>query len=476
MLSFFKTNLIITILTLVLIICFGSFSGAEAKSSHLSPIYKALYDHNYPDVINQAERLKARYPNDHTLYYLQGFAYFKTHKTNNNNEALALQCFSKAIALNRNKGDVYLFRGMMYNSAGRYKEALDDLNRAISDKNTPVQLGELDKLRGYKPATKFHHTRMYYLRSVINKGLGIDKAAMDDINQAIALSPVPNPFHFTTRGDINFLTFQFALAYNDYQKAVTIDPKMLKTWGPMGQSALNLGNYTEAIANFKKSLEVDPEYYGIAIDLGLAYALNEEYDKALERIGQGLRENPDMGGLYNIAYFYHLNGNQVQALKFFKKAQELHPNLLLLGAFYADNTPASSFRQEQLKTAKFYLKTGKTPAATASENRKPSLKITGLTLQPDPVKVNTAFDIVIDFKADIPGSKQQIPILFYFTISQNDKILFKSNSNTINSDNSKVSNWIQHMNPVPAKGVYTIKTFVKYKKLLTEKSITLTIK
>lgn len=35
--------------------------------------------------------------------------------------------------------------------------------------------------------------------------------------------------------------------------------------------------------------------------------------------------------------------------------------------------------------------------------------------------------------------------------------------------------WVDR-NPVPAKGLYTIKVFVKYKKLLAEKSIKLTIK
>jgi hypothetical protein len=37
-------------------------------------------------------------------------------------------------------------------------------------------------------------------------------------------------------------------------------------------------------------------------------------------------------------------------------------------------------------------------------------------------------------------------------------------------------NWTQYMNPVSAKGVYTIKAFVKHKELLAEKSIELTIK
>ncbi len=475
MITRFKLEPKIIVFSFVLIICFGSFDGADAKTNHLSPIYKSLYNRNYPDVINQAQRLKSRYPNDNTLYYLLGYAYFKT-----NNQALALDCFSKSISLNRNKGDVHFWRAVMYQRAGRYKEALDDLNRAIRDKNTPVQLGELDKLRGYNPSTKFHHPRMYFFRAVTNRSLGRFKEAMSDINRAIELSPVPNPIHYSNRGDIYFLTHKFALAYKNYQRAVNIDPKMPAAWCAMGQSALYLGNYAAAISHLKKTLGLDPEYPGALKDLGLAYLMNGEYDKALESMGQGLRKNSDATSFYNLAYFHHLNGNQDLSLKFFKKSQALSPDILGLGAIYVNITPASSptrkFYQDQLAAAKMYLGAEKSSAAIVREDQKPRLEITGLSLQPDPVKMNTPFDIVINFKPDIPGGNKQIPTLFYFTIRQNKKILFKSTPNTIHADNSRVSSWTHHMNPVPSKGIFTVTAYVKYKQLLAEKSIKLIIK
>lgn len=477
MTPFLKSNSAIAMLSFLLIICSGSFHEAEAKSNHLSPIYNALYNRNYPEVIKQAERLKARYPNDHTLYYLQGYAYIQT-----NNDISALNCFSRAISLNRNKGDVHNWRAVMYQRAGRYKEALDDLNIAINDQNTPIQLGELDKLRGYNPSPEFHHPRMYFYRASTNKSLRRYTEAMSDINRAFDLSPKAFPIfpiYFSTRGDINFLTHHYALAYDDYQKAVNMDQKMTAAWSSMGHCALYLGNYTGAITNFKKALELDPGITGALRDLGLAYLLNGEYDKALESMGRGVFKNPDEMSYYNLAFLHHLKGNQGLALKFFKKSQELYPTILGLGSIFVDNTPASSptkiFFQEQLTTAKMYLGAQKTPAAITTEKQKPSLKITDLSLEPDPVKVNKPFDIVADFKIDIPDGKKQIPILLYFTISQNNKILFKSDTYTINADNSKVSNWTRQMNPVSAKGVYTIKVFVSHKELLTEKTIKLII-
>ena len=467
--------MIIFSLCFILILCISGIYEANAKGNHLSPIYQSLYNRNYPDVITQAERLKARYPNDDTLYYLQGYAYLK-----NNNETLALGCFSKSISLNRNKGDVHFWRAVMYHRSGRDKEALDDINRAIRDKNTPVQLGELDKLRGYKPDTKFHHPRMYFFRAAVNKSLGRYTAAMSDINQAIHLSPVPNPIHFKDRGDINFLTHKFALARNDYQKAVQLDPTMINAWCPLGQCDLYLGNYTRAIANLKKTVELNPEYPGALRDLGLAYALNGDHNKALESMGRALRTTPDGTVFYHLAYVHHLKGNQTQALKNYKKAQKLAPDILGTGAAIFNITPKSSpikkFYRGEFDTARLYLETGKTPAAIANEKRKPSLQIIELSILPNPVPVNTPFDILIDFKSYIPGGKSEIPTRFDFTISRNNDRLYKSEPFNINAKNSKISSWTHHMNPVPATGVYLIKAYIRHNQLVAEKSMELIIK
>ena len=48
-------------------------------------------------------------------------------------------------------------------------------------------------------------------------------------------------------------------------------------------------------------------------------------------------------------------------------------------------------------------------------------------------------------------------------------------SYSIKVTNGKTTTRKQHMTPVPAKGVYTIKVFVKYKELLAEKTIKLII-
>jgi len=127
-------------------------------------------------------------------------------------------------------------------------------------------------------------------------------------------------------------------------------------------------------------------------------------------------------------------------------------------------------------TAKDYLEVKKPPASTPKTNTVPAILISDVRLEPDPVPVNQAFDFHVKFKADIPGSADdKIATLFYFQVLQNNKILFPSKSYSIKVNNGEITTRTQHMTPVPAKGVYTIKVFVKYKELLAEKSIKLRI-
>jgi hypothetical protein len=128
-------------------------------------------------------------------------------------------------------------------------------------------------------------------------------------------------------------------------------------------------------------------------------------------------------------------------------------------------------------TAKDYLGVKKAPVSPPKASTVPTILISDIRLEPDPVPVNQAFDFHVKFKADIPGSESnKIATAFDFKVLQDNKILFTSKSYSIKVNNGETNTRTQHMTPVPAKGVYTIKVFVKYKKLLAEKSITLTIK
>jgi len=119
---------------------------------------------------------------------------------------------------------------------------------------------------------------------------------------------------------------------------------------------------------------------------------------------------------------------------------------------------------------------GNMAAADTNINRSPSLKITDLYYEPNPLPVNTAFDVICRFKPDIPQmGNNTIPVIFYFKIYRGSKVVFTSKHYTINARNNKVKKWIQHMNPFSKKRVYKFKAFVKYKNISDNQSTNIKI-
>lgn len=105
-----------------------------------------------------------------------------------------------------------------------------------------------------------------------------------------------------------------------------------------------------------------------------------------------------------------------------------------------------------------------------------SLEITNLRLSPDTIPVNQAFDFTVSFKADIPDSSGAgIATHVNFNILKQGKTLFSSKRIPIQARNGEIKSWTMHMNPVPAKGTYTILVFVSYEELTARKSLELAI-
>ena len=113
---------------------------------------------------------------------------------------------------------------------------------------------------------------------------------------------------------------------------------------------------------------------------------------------------------------------------------------------------------------------------TPEKSTTPTILITDVILEPDPVPVNHAFDFHVKFKASIPSVKSnKIVTTFYFKILKRNKVLYKSGTHSIKVTNNKIKTWTQHMNPVAAKGEYTIEIFINHENIQAEKRIRLII-
>ena len=450
---------------------------SRADKQYLLPVYSALQNKQYNSAINQAKKLRTIHPGDEDLLYLQGIAYFEKTEFSK-----ALHYFEKTTSMNSNRGDAFFYKAMVLNTLNKPKIALDAINTAINNKNTAFQLVNQEQLR-YKGTWTVGGRRaaLFFMRAVINKSLGHLNNALSDIDTAISLSPYQSSSHFEVRADIHFLKTEYSLAYNDFKKAVELDPEKGKAWLAMGAIDLYNGSYDKAITNFNKAVRINPDRYnGALANSAIAFWIKGEKNSALEAIGGAIRKKSDAHMYYHLAYFHHLMGNRAQALANFQKAEQLKPNILKLRSQILKRPPQTSptyaFYQQEYKTAKQYLKAGNKTAADTKTNRSPSLKITDLYYEPNPLPVNTAFDVLCRFKPDIPQmGNNTIPVIFYFKIFRGSKVVFTSKHYTINARNNKVEKWIQHMNPFSKKRLYQFKAFVKYKDISDNQSMNIKI-
>lgn len=470
----------ISIITILLIIA-GSTSFSEVyagniiKGAFVSGIYKKLKDKDYDNAIKKCRKLRKKHLYKDYSYFLEGMAYYlkKDHQ-------MASEMFKEAIAINDKRGDAYFYKASSNYILKKFNEALSDINKAINNTKTPKLLGRVNKEIGYPSSEAANKSNLFWLRSKIYYGKKQLDKALEDINHSLVIAPYPYPTSYFHRGNIYFNYKKYNLAYKDFEKTVKLDSKEVKAWNMMGVIDFYNGNYKRDVENSKKALKLDPSNISLLGNISLGYWMMGKQDEAMDLLKKVSQKAKEPISYFHLGYYHHVKGNQELALENFNKAKELYPKILTLRKSYINKTPISSptrqFYQEEYDTAKIYLETGQTPDVIAYENKPSVIKIENLSANPNPAKVNKPFDIIVSFKTDIAVSSKEIPVFFNFSISQNNIILFESEPIKIKADNGIITHWKTNMNPVPLKGAYTIKGYIKYKKTIAEKIITLTIK
>lgn len=85
--------------------------------------------------------------------------------------------------------------------------------------------------------------------------------------------------------------------------------------------------HVRAIECFDKVLVLDPDYYGVQCQRGIAYANIGQYSQAEEAFLQALKDDDeDAAAAYNLAHTYRDMGKEDKASEYFELAQRLNPD------------------------------------------------------------------------------------------------------------------------------------------------------
>lgn len=120
---------------------------------------------------------------------------------------------------------------------------------------------------------------------------------------------------------------QYDDAILEYNKAIEIDPNCPRAYFNRGRSLFKLGRYEDAILDFTKAIEIDPDYSAAYNSLGLAKLKLGKLEVALKYYNEAIEKDSKLAQpYYNRGIVYFKLGHYNDARKDLTKAIEIDPN------------------------------------------------------------------------------------------------------------------------------------------------------
>ncbi len=116
-------------------------------------------------------------------------------------------------------------------------------------------------------------------------------------------------------------------AMAQYQKALQINPNFAMAHNNLGNALLQTSNVDEAIAHLQKAVQINPDYPSFHNNLGNALLQMSNVDQAIAQYQTALQINPDYAGAcYNLGRALLKKGSLDEAMVYFQKALQLRPD------------------------------------------------------------------------------------------------------------------------------------------------------
>jgi tetratricopeptide (TPR) repeat protein len=112
-----------------------------------------------------------------------------------------------------------------------------------------------------------------------------------------------------------------------FQKALQIEPNLAETHYNLGNALLQKGDMDEAIAHFQRALQIKPGYTETHYNLGNALLQKGDMDEAIAHYQQALRIKHDYAEAHNnLGYALLQKGNVDEAIAHYQQALQIRPD------------------------------------------------------------------------------------------------------------------------------------------------------
>jgi tetratricopeptide (TPR) repeat protein len=196
-------------------------------------------------------------------------------------------------------------RGHRHRLAGRYANALDDLNQVTS----------IDPANALAAAS----------RGQIHYNMGWHSEALADFTHAIDLDP-SYAWAYSNRGRVLWALDQHDDAMTDLTRAIELNPRYPQALGSRGLGYLLTGRHTEALADLNRALDIDPGYTWALAHRGQVNLALDRYNDAIADFTQAIDISPSQAWVIaSRGQAYQATGQHDKAHADFTRAIELDP-------------------------------------------------------------------------------------------------------------------------------------------------------
>ncbi|PIU41976.1 MAG: hypothetical protein COS99_02580 [Candidatus Omnitrophica bacterium CG07_land_8_20_14_0_80_42_15] len=323
----------------------------------------------YDQAIAEFEKVLTEKKDDITLNVRIALAYY--NKGDHHNAVKRLQ---GAIVFKPKHADLHHILGLVYCNINDYKAGIDEFNKSI-DIN-PVYVEALRKLGlAYIIIEKYdeakgllqrltrvvpHDVFSHYCLALTYNILGDPTAALAEFENATSLGLKTESKELESKENSRRILLE--IAREEFSKAIMINATFTSILTPLESEAKDIGLYNtliriyksildehptyadfhhklgqvydnlhmqeEAIAEFAKASEINPDYLHARISLAFSYKEMGHIDKAIEEFQFILSKQSDLPVIYfQLALLYKEKKDKAKAIELLNKALDLKPDL-----------------------------------------------------------------------------------------------------------------------------------------------------
>ena len=287
-----------------------SYEKMEQSMGIMEPItlqkvklYKALK--NDEKAYAEVEKLIKAYPQEIGYLILLGDIYL-----NDNKDDKALEMYDRAEKMEPDNGYLLVSKANYYNRKGDKERYLGEIRKALSNKKIDVETK-------VKILTD-------YLSDLLQKKENLDQA-YQLFSELVDMHPQEE--------SIYILYAEFLLSQKKYkeageqlQVAVDLAPNNKQYWLQLMGVNMQLGEFDEVITAGEKALTYIPDAAEIYMYMGSGYAMQKDYDKAVDILKRGISHLDENNNTLVSDYYgqlgdsYYLSGDKDKAFEAFENA------------------------------------------------------------------------------------------------------------------------------------------------------------